>query len=152
MARISSPLRSSAVQSSTKRTRRSCQNRRRPGPGPPNPQSRPNSARRTKGVQIALNRFGYPVGTPDGATGPKSRAAISELKAFLGYPATGALTAHERIILVSSSHSAVAGGPVIARAVAGSVHGLKAVLIAQRDEMAGVGGRCHRSRPAEACS
>jgi peptidoglycan hydrolase-like protein with peptidoglycan-binding domain len=91
-----------------------------------------------KEVQTALNYFGYNVGTPDGAIGPKSRAAISEYQAFLGYPATGELSEHERTILVTSYHRAVAGGPVIASAVSGSVYGLKAVLIAQRDEMAGV--------------
>lgn len=91
-----------------------------------------------KEVQTALNYFGYPVGTPDGAIGPKSRGAISEYQAFLGYPATGQLTDYERTILVTSYHRAVAGGPVIASTVAGSVYGLKAVLIAQRDEMAGV--------------
>jgi peptidoglycan hydrolase-like protein with peptidoglycan-binding domain len=91
-----------------------------------------------KETQTALNYFGYNVGTPDGAIGPKSRAAISEYQAFLGYPATGELTEHERTILVTSYHRAVAGGPVIAQAVAGSVYGLKAVLIAQRDEMAGM--------------
>jgi peptidoglycan hydrolase-like protein with peptidoglycan-binding domain len=91
-----------------------------------------------KETQTALNYFGYNVGTPDGAIGPKSRAAISEYQAFIGYPATGQLTDHERTILVTSYHRAVAGGPVIAEAVAGSVYGLKAVLIAQRDEMAGV--------------
>jgi peptidoglycan hydrolase-like protein with peptidoglycan-binding domain len=91
-----------------------------------------------KEVQTALNYFGYDVGTADGALGKKSRAAISEYQAFLGYPATGELSEHERTILVTSYHRAVAGGPVIASAVAGSVYGLKAVLIAQRDEMAGV--------------
>jgi peptidoglycan hydrolase-like protein with peptidoglycan-binding domain len=91
-----------------------------------------------KEVQTALNYFGYNVGTADGALGKKSRAAISEYQAFLGYPATGELSEHERTILVTSYHRAVAGGPVIASAVAGSVYGLKAVLIAQRDEMAGV--------------
>lgn len=91
-----------------------------------------------KEVQTALNYFGYPVGTPDGAIGPKSRAAIKEYQAFLGYPATGELTQHERTILVTSYHRAVAGGPAVAQAVAGSVYGLKAVLIAQRDEMAGM--------------
>lgn len=89
-------------------------------------------------VQVALNYFGYPVGTPDGAIGPKSRGAIKEYQAFLGYPATGELTGHERTILVTAYHRAVAGGPVVAQAVSGSVHGLKAMLIAQRDEMAGV--------------
>jgi peptidoglycan hydrolase-like protein with peptidoglycan-binding domain len=89
-------------------------------------------------VQTALNYFGYGVGTPDGSIGPKSRAAISNYQAFLGYPASGQLTEHERTILVTSYHRAVAGGPVIASTVSGSVLGLKAVLIAQRDEMAGI--------------
>ncbi|CAN1565500.1 Peptidoglycan binding-like [Paracoccaceae bacterium] len=86
-------------------------------------------------VQTALNYFGYNVGAPDGSIGPKSRAAISEYQAFLGYPATGELTEAERSILVTAHQRALAGGPVIAEAVAGSVHGLKAVLIAQRDEV-----------------
>lgn len=91
-----------------------------------------------KEVQVALNYFGYNVGTADGAIGPRSRAAISEYQAFLGYPATGELTEHERTILVTGYHRAVAGGPVVAQAVGGSVYGLKAVLLAQRDEMVGV--------------
>ncbi len=91
-----------------------------------------------KEVQTALNYFGYPVGTPDGAIGPKSRAAISEYQAFIGYPATGELTEHERTILVTSYHRTVAGGPVIAGVVSNSVYGLKAVLVARRDEMAGM--------------
>jgi peptidoglycan hydrolase-like protein with peptidoglycan-binding domain len=89
-------------------------------------------------VQTALNYFGYNVGTPDGSIGPKSRAAITEYQAFLGYPGTGQLSEHERTILVTSYHRAVAGGPIIAQTVSGSVLGLKAVLIAQRDEMAGI--------------
>lgn len=91
-----------------------------------------------KEVQTALNYFGYNVGSPDGSIGPKSRAAIPEYQAFLGYPATGQLTANERSILVTAYQRAPAGGPVIAEAVSGSVHGLKAVLVTQRDEMAGV--------------
>lgn len=90
-----------------------------------------------KEVQTALNYFGYNLGTPDGALGRKSRAAISEYQAFLGYPATGELSEYERTILVTGYHRAVAGGPVIASVVSSSVYGLKAVLIAQRDEMAG---------------
>ncbi|MFN3281789.1 MAG: peptidoglycan-binding domain-containing protein [Tabrizicola sp.] len=102
-------------------------------------------------VQTALNYFGYNVGTPDGAIGPKSRAAISSYQAFLGYAPTGQLTEHERTILVTSYHRAVAGGPMIASTVAGSPYGLKAVLIAQRDEMAGLapmGGMAANMVPA----
>jgi peptidoglycan hydrolase-like protein with peptidoglycan-binding domain len=89
-------------------------------------------------VQTALNYFGYNVGTADGAIGPRTRGQIKEYQAFLGYPATGELTEQERTILITAYHRAVAGGPVIAQAVAGSPYGLKAVLIAQRDEMAGI--------------
>ncbi len=89
-------------------------------------------------VQTALNFFGYPVGTPDGAIGPKSRAAISSYQATLGYPPTGQLTDYERTILVTAYHRGVAGGPVVAQAVASHPMGMKGLLMAQRDEMAGV--------------
>ena len=91
-----------------------------------------------KEVQTALNYFGYNVGTPDGAIGPKSRAAISEYQAFLGYPATGELTENERLILVTAYQRAVAGGATVAETVSSSPFGLKALLVAQRDEMSGV--------------
>lgn len=91
-----------------------------------------------KEVQTALNYFGYNVGTPDGSIGPKSRAAISEYQAFLGYPATGELTENERLILVTAYQRAVAGGATVADTVSSSPFGLKALLVAQRDEMSGV--------------
>lgn len=93
-----------------------------------------------KEVQTALNYFGYNVGSPDGAIGPKSRAAISEYQAFLGYPATGELTENERLILVTSYQRALAGGATVAETVAGSDLGMKALLLAQRDEMAAAPG------------
>lgn len=89
-------------------------------------------------VQVALNYFGYSVGTPDGALGPKSRAAISQYQVQLGYPATGQLTEYERTVLVTSYHRAVAGGPLVAQAVATHPMGLRGLLLMQRDEMAGV--------------
>ncbi|EEW25492.1 peptidoglycan-binding domain-containing protein [Rhodobacter ferrooxidans] len=89
-------------------------------------------------VQVSLNYFGYPVGTPDGAIGPKSRAAISEYQVLLGYPPTGELTEYERTLLVTSYHRAVAGGPLVAQTVATHPMGLRGLLLAQRDEMAGI--------------
>jgi len=61
-------------------------------------------------VQTALNYFGYNVGTPDGAIGPKSRSAIAAYQATLGYPPSGQLTDYERSILVTSYHRGIAGG------------------------------------------
>ena len=89
-------------------------------------------------VQTALNHFGFPVGTPDGAIGPKSRGAISSYQATLGYPATGQLTEYERTVLVTAYHRAIAGGPMVAQAVTTHPMGMRGLLLMQRDEMAGV--------------
>ncbi len=89
-------------------------------------------------VQVALNYFGYPVGTPDGSIGPRSRSAISQYQAFLGYPATGQLTEYERTILVGAYYRGVAGGSQVAQIMATSPQGTRGLLLNQRDEMAGV--------------
>lgn len=89
-------------------------------------------------VQVALNEFGYPVGTPDGALGPKSQGAISQYQVLLGYPPTGQLTEYERTLLVAAYHRAIAGGPVVAQTVASHPLGMKGLLLVQRDEMAGI--------------
>lgn len=50
------------------------------------PASAPYSLRN---VQVALNQLGYPVGTPDGVIGPKSRGAIRAFQTDSGLPASG---------------------------------------------------------------
>jgi peptidoglycan hydrolase-like protein with peptidoglycan-binding domain len=50
------------------------------------PASAPYSLRN---VQVALNQLGYPVGTPDGVIGPKSRAAIRAFQVDSGLPTSG---------------------------------------------------------------
>lgn len=89
-------------------------------------------------VQVALNYFGFPVGTPDGAIGPKSRAAISEYQAVLGYPPTGQLTDYERTLLVGSYHRGIAGGGATMQLAAQNPMGMRGLLVAWRDEAAGV--------------
>ena len=89
-------------------------------------------------VQVALNQFGYPVGTPDGSLGPKSRAAISEYQVLLGYPPTGQLTEYERTLLVTTYHRTVAGGPLVAQTISTHPLGMRGMLLVQRDEMAGI--------------
>ena len=42
-----------------------------------------------RNVQVALSNLGYPVGTPDGMIGPKSRAAIRAYQVDTGLPASG---------------------------------------------------------------
>ena len=87
-------------------------------------------------VQQALNHFGWSVGTADGALGAKSKAAVKEYQAFMGFPVTGELTDRERSVLVTAYHRAQAGGSAISEIVSGSVYGLRGVLIAQAEEMA----------------
>lgn len=89
-------------------------------------------------VQTALNQFGFAVGTPDGALGPRSRSAISSYQALLGYPPTGQLTDYERTLLVTAYHRSVAGGPAVMQVVASHPMGMRGLLLVQRDEMAGV--------------
>ena len=88
-------------------------------------------------VQTALNYFGYPVGTPDGSIGPKSRAAISQYQALLGFPATGQLAEMERQILVTGYNRAMIGGPQVQQIIATSPQGIRGVLLAQRDQTLG---------------
>lgn len=90
-------------------------------------------------VQTSLNYFGYPVGNPDGVLGSKSRAAIGQYQALLGYPATGQLTEIERQILVTAYQRALIGGPQVQQVVSGP-QGIRGMLLKQRDEMMGGGG------------
>lgn len=61
-------------------------------------------------VQAALNGFGFPVGSVDGALGQRSRAAISNYQSYMGYPATGYLDDFQRSQLVGSHQRMQAGG------------------------------------------
>ena len=89
-------------------------------------------------VQIALNHFGFPVGTPDGVFGARSRGAVSEYQALLGYAPTGQLTDYERTLLVTAYHRSVAGGQQTMQVAANHPLGMRGLLLVQRDEMAGV--------------
>ena len=90
-------------------------------------------------VQTALNYFGFPVGTPDGSIGPRSRAAIAEYQVTMGFPGTGQLNDFERDILVSSYYRAQSGGAATATLMATNPRGAKGVLIAWKDERLGIG-------------
>lgn len=125
-----------AIANDAHRTRKAPTAHRAAKPAKPSMSSAQREA--NKEVQTALNYFNYSVGTPDGSIGPKSRTAISEYQAMLGYPATGELTEYERTLLVTAYHRAVAGGSAIEQKVAGDPLGLRAILVMQRDEMAGV--------------
>jgi peptidoglycan hydrolase-like protein with peptidoglycan-binding domain len=89
-------------------------------------------------VQVALNYFGFPVGTPDGSIGPRSRGAISQYQAHLGYAPTGNLNGWEKDFLIQSYYRAQAGGPLTAQQVARDPRGTMGLLITYRDEKLGI--------------
>ncbi len=91
-------------------------------------------------VQVALNYFGFPVGTADGVLGQRSRAAIRDYQATMGYAPTGELTTFERDHLVGSYHRAQAGGVVTAQQIAAHPMGVRGLLLTYRDEAMGIPG------------
>lgn len=63
-------------------------------------------------VQSALNYFGYHVGVVDGSIGPRSRAAISQYQAQMGFNPDGGLDVYERQFLLNSHQRALASAHV----------------------------------------
>jgi len=92
-------------------------------------------------VQTALNHFGFHVGVPDGAIGPRSRAGISQYQSYLGFPATGQLTDFERSVLLNAYQRNLMGGPQVMRITNTHRDGMRGLLPTVRDEMTGGGGR-----------
>jgi len=84
-------------------------------------------------VQTSLNYFGFNAGAADGVLGGQSRSAVSRYQAYLGFPATGVLSAYEKTLLLGGYQRALAGGPEVSRIIARSNDGVRGVLIAQRD-------------------
>ena len=89
-------------------------------------------------IQTSLNYFGFPAGTPDGILGRRSRSAISEYQAHLGYPVTGELTEFQRNFLVNSYQRAQAGGFRTQQQIAQNPQGVRGLLTTYRDESLGI--------------
>ncbi len=106
-----------------------------------NTRSTASSAQRTenRAVQSALNYFEFPAGTPDGVFGRKTRTAVSQYQAFMGFPVTGELNAHEKEFLLSSHQRAELGGAETSRIILTDPNGSRALLISFM-EQGGAGG------------
>lgn len=103
------------------------------------PRSTVSSATREQNrqVQTSLNYFGFPAGAADGVMGQRSRAAVAQYQAHLGFPATGQLTPYERDFLISSYSRAQIGGPQVIREMNTNPQGVKGLLVIWRDEAMG---------------
>ncbi len=92
-------------------------------------------------VQTSLNYFGFPAGTPDGALGRNSRAAIRQYQSFLQFQPTGSLTPYERDILVGAFNRAQYGSAEVLQVMANSPLGARALLQDQLAMMTGQPGK-----------
>ena len=90
-----------------------------------------------RNIQASLNYFGFNAGAVDGQLGRKTRNAVSQYQAYLGYPVTGQLSAFEQNLLISSYNRAQAGGYAVQQQVASTPDGTRGLLKTYRAEMAG---------------
>lgn len=96
------------------------------------------STQEGRNIQASLNYFGFNAGTVDGQLGRKTRDAVSQYQAYLGYPVTGQMTAFEQNLLISSYNRAQAGGYATQQLVATTPDGTRGLLKTYRTEMAGL--------------
>lgn len=95
------------------------------------------STQEGKNIQASLNYFGFNAGSVDGQLGRRTRNAVSQYQAYLGYPVTGQLSAFEQNLLISSYNRAQAGGYAVQQQVAANPEGTRGLLKTYRAEMAG---------------
>lgn len=95
------------------------------------------STQEGKNIQASLNYFGFDAGSVDGQLGRKTRNAVSQYQAYLGYPVTGQMSAFEQNLLISSYNRAQAGGYAVQQQVASTPDGTRGLLKTYRAEMAG---------------
>lgn len=104
---------------------------------PAKKRSRLPSTNEGRQIQSALNYFGFNAGGVDGQLGRKSRTAISNYQAHMGYPVTGHLTDFEQNFLVNSHMRAQAGGAATMQQIAAHPMGSRGLLLAYRDALSG---------------
>mgnify|MGYP001797742344 CR=1 FL=1 len=99
---------------------------------------RPSIPATTQGreLQSALNYFGFDAGAVDGRVGRKTKAANAGYQTYMGYPATGTLSAFERHVLVTSYLRAQAGGTQTFAQIARLPDGPRGLLKLYRQELA----------------
>ncbi len=106
-----------------------------------NTNSTASSAQRTenRAVQTALNYFDFPAGTPDGVFGRRTRTAVGQYQAFMGFPVTGELSPYEKDFLLTSHQRAELGGAETSRIILTDPNGSRALLISFMEQQQGGG-------------
>ncbi|SDD51259.1 peptidoglycan-binding domain-containing protein [Ruegeria marina] len=89
-------------------------------------------------VQSALNYFGYNAGVVDGALGRRSRGAIAQYQADMGFVSDGYLDQHELGFLLTSHQRALASGHVAPYNQILASQGQAGLLRTYRNEQLGI--------------
>jgi len=89
-------------------------------------------------VQVALNYFGYNVGTPDGALGSNSRNGIRRYQADMGYGVDGYLDPHEQDFLLASYQRALSSAQMAPYNQIVATQGYPGLLRTYRNEQLGI--------------
>lgn len=89
-------------------------------------------------VQSALNYFGYNAGTVDGSLGRRSRSAIAQYQADMGFVSDGYLDQHEIGFLLTSHQRALASGHVAPYNQILASQGQAGLLRTYRNEQLGI--------------
>ncbi|MCU9838477.1 peptidoglycan-binding protein [Ruegeria sp. WL0004] len=89
-------------------------------------------------VQSALNYFGYNAGTVDGSLGRRSRSAIAQYQADMGYVTDGYLDQHELGFLLTSHQRALASAHVAPYNQILASQGQAGLLRTYRNEQLGI--------------
>lgn len=89
-------------------------------------------------VQTALNYFDFPVGTVDGAFGPRTRAGIRDYEIAMGFTVDGTLSDTERNFLLDSFRRAQTGAQVAPYSRIFAREGTRGLLRTYRNEQLGI--------------
>lgn len=89
-------------------------------------------------VQVALNYFGYNVGTPDGVLGSNSRNGIRRYQADMGYGVDGYLDPHEQDFLLASYQRALSTATMAPYNQIVATQGYPGLLRTYRNEQLGI--------------
>ncbi|MDK3018086.1 peptidoglycan-binding domain-containing protein [Pseudodonghicola flavimaris] len=89
-------------------------------------------------VQMALNYFGYHVGTPDGVLGRNSRSGIRRYQADMGYVVDGYLDQHEQDFLLGSYQRSQASSHMAPYNQIVATQGYPGLLRTYRNEQLGI--------------
>ncbi|MFC4670072.1 peptidoglycan-binding protein [Seohaeicola nanhaiensis] len=101
-------------------------------------------------IQTALNYFGYNAGSPDGVMGSRSRSAVSQYQAQMGFTPDGRIDPYERDFLLGSYQRALSSSHVAPYNQIMASQGPSGLLRTYRNEQLGISTTAAQAAPVPA--